>query len=265
MESERLAFASSAEIAGLTKALAEAQKQFPEIARDLTAQVTSRRTGQTYSYAYTDLSTYLAAVRPILAAHGIALMQFPICQVASGEAAWIGITTVIALGNEWIANSVRLPVPASADPQSIGSLLTYARRYGLAALVAVAPRAEDDDAVSVSTGAVRQMPTDPEPEARAIEPTVTTTTADADRDGLYVEQVLQKPTSKPGVTRYEIVLSDGRRPTTIKETLARRAEGYMVEGTPVRVDVETTKYGLNLVAIDADQSREAVSDDDIPF
>lgn len=129
-------------IGTLTARLAEAQREFPSIEKDLTARVSSRRTGETYSYAYTDLATYLARLRPVLAQHGIAVLQFP-----TVEPGWVSVRTMLAVGDEWIASTLSLPWQgAPPDPQAIGSLITYARRYGFAAMVGVAPAQEDDDA-----------------------------------------------------------------------------------------------------------------------
>jgi hypothetical protein len=55
------------------------------------------------------------------------------------------VTTLIAhTSGEWIETRLALGVE-STDPQAIGSALTYARRYGLCALVGVAPGEPDDD------------------------------------------------------------------------------------------------------------------------
>lgn len=254
-------FRASATIGRLTAALAEAQQQIPPIARDLTAQVTSRRTGQTYSYSYTDLATYLQVLRPILAAKGIALLQCP-----HVDERWVAVTTVLALGDEWIASTMRLPAPETRDPQVIGSLVSYARRYGLAALVAVAPEAEDDDAASASAVAqAAPMPSRPSPPPPEDDDGADS--AASAGGAVYVREVQRRTTSKAGVTRYEVYLSDGRKASTIRDALGQRAESYQREQTPVVVDVEESRYGLNLLGINPapDAGHSDDGDDDIPF
>jgi hypothetical protein len=58
------------------------------------------------------------------------------------------VTTLLAhASGEWIETRLAMGLE-STDPQAIGSALTYARRYGLCALVGVAPGDVDDDAAA---------------------------------------------------------------------------------------------------------------------
>jgi hypothetical protein len=58
---------------------------------------------------------------------------------------------------QFIASTYRLK-PAKEDPQGYGSALTYARRYGLAALLGIVAD-DDDDGNHASTPAPRPQPT----------------------------------------------------------------------------------------------------------
>src|SRR3954454_3659437 len=59
----------------LVAALAAAQGAFPSIHRGHTAIVPAKNGKSGYSYSYADLGDVLAAVRPVLSAHGLALVQ----------------------------------------------------------------------------------------------------------------------------------------------------------------------------------------------
>jgi hypothetical protein len=155
----------------LMQALAAAQPKFAPIMKERTAEVISRRTGGRYTYAYADLADVLDAVRPALAEHGIALIQCPI--EAEGQA---GAFTVIAKGEQWVGVSMLVPYDPTLGAQGKGSAVTYARRYGLTALLGVAARGEDDDAVAV-TPAVQSAEPKPEPPTPPPPPTPTPPTS----------------------------------------------------------------------------------------
>ena len=142
-----LAYRTSESFGRLAVALAAAQAAFPSINKCLTATVTPRReNARPYTYDYVDLATVLEAVRPVLAAHGLAMLQLP--HVRRGA---VTISTMIVHGesNEWLASDLTVALE-SGDPQAVGSAITYARRYGLTALVGVAAGVPDDDAAAAT-------------------------------------------------------------------------------------------------------------------
>ena len=92
---------------------------------------------------YADLASVWDACREQLSANGIAVIQVP-----SGGPEVVSITTLLAHSSgEWIRGELSLR-PVKADPQGIGSAITYGRRYGLAAMVGVAPEDDDGEAAS---------------------------------------------------------------------------------------------------------------------
>lgn len=120
----------------IAAALARAQAKFPPITKGRKAKVPTK-TGGEYSYDYADIGDVLTAVRPVLAAEGIAVVQ----ATEDSEHGYLLVTKLL-----WRDQSIegRMPLPIeNAGPQQVGSLLTYYRRYGLTALIGVA--AEDDD------------------------------------------------------------------------------------------------------------------------
>lgn len=88
---------------------------------------------------YADLASVVEAIRAPLAKHGIAYVQLTV----PSEKEEVQVETVLMHeSGEWVSGIIAVPV-SKADAQGYGSALTYARRYGLAAAVGVAP--EDDD------------------------------------------------------------------------------------------------------------------------
>jgi hypothetical protein len=87
---------------------------------------------------YADLSEVWEACRVPLSENGLAIIQL----TDSGEP--LTIETILGhQSGEWISSKLTI-APVKQDPQGIGSAITYARRYALAAIVGIAP--EDDDA-----------------------------------------------------------------------------------------------------------------------
>lgn len=88
---------------------------------------------------YADLGSVWDAVRGALVACDLAVSQLP-DQDANGHPALT--TMLIHKSGQWISATYPLIV-TKGDPQTYGSALTYARRYGLSAVLGVV--ADDDD------------------------------------------------------------------------------------------------------------------------
>lgn len=126
---------SSDSIAKLADALVRANLVILNPTKDKTARAGS------YSYRYVALDTIVADLRPILQAHGLAVVQ---------EAATEGVTTrIIHASGEWLEFSA-LSLPAGSDAQSWGSAITYARRYTYCAALGIAADEDDDGAKAKS-------------------------------------------------------------------------------------------------------------------
>lgn len=107
---------------------------------------------------YADLATVLQTVRPVLAKHGIALVQTT--DVVDGVT--LLVTRLMWRDEEIIG---RYPVvPTKADPQGLGSAMTYARRYTIQAILGVA--ADDDDDGNAASVPVQPKDTSAETIAR---------------------------------------------------------------------------------------------------
>lgn len=97
-----------------------------------------------FKSSYADLASVWEACRAHLTANGIAVIQSP-----EADGARVTITTLLAHSSgEWLQGALTLTA-RQADPQSVGSAITYGRRYGLASMVGVAP---DDDDAEAATG-----------------------------------------------------------------------------------------------------------------
>ena len=121
----------SESIGQLAKALSQAQGQMQS----------ARRTSENpyFKSRYADLAQLIDVARKPLADNGLAVAQLVVPDSGCAEVQ----TILMHESGEWIASSIRLQ-PAKPDPQSMGSAITYARRYAYAAILGIA--SEDNDA-----------------------------------------------------------------------------------------------------------------------
>jgi|DEB0MinimDraft_10_1074344.scaffolds.fasta_scaffold05700_7 hypothetical protein len=91
---------------------------------------------------YADLAAILDIVRPAFSRQGLSVVQMPY----RSEDGAVGVTTTIShKSGQWMQGSLELPLQQKKNiAQDAGSLITYLRRYALAAAAGVAQ--EDLDA-----------------------------------------------------------------------------------------------------------------------
>lgn len=100
---------------------------------------------------YADLASVWDAAREPLTKNGLTVIQIP---SAVGPVATI--TTILAhKGGEWISGDLSITSDKNTA-QGLGSAITYARRYALAAFLGIAP--EDDDGNAASGDRSAQAP-----------------------------------------------------------------------------------------------------------
>lgn len=147
------------ETLGITKlaaALVAAQRELEPIAKSATNR---------FNKKYASLDTITEAVRPVLAKHGLAVVQgatLPTTDADGRLTAFTLETMLIHESGEWLTNGVVFPVGTTpvkdkdgnivgGEPtaQNAGATVTYGRRYGLASLL-VLTTDEDDDGTQAS-------------------------------------------------------------------------------------------------------------------
>lgn len=118
----------------LATALAKAQSEMKHAIKDAKNPF--------FKSDYATLSSISEACLPFLNKHGIAVTQTTEVYETAGV---LLVTTMMHVSGQWISSSY--PVhPVKNDPQSLGSALSYARRYSLAGIAGVV--VGDDDAES---------------------------------------------------------------------------------------------------------------------
>lgn len=137
---------SSASIAKLAPALVAALAEIGGVAKG--------KTNPHFKSKYATLENVIEASKGILAANGIALLQFP--AAFSGGAMSLD-TVLLHESGEWLSGEEAFGVATGKqDPQAVGSALTYARRYAQMAVLNMPAVDDDANAATFSTTTITQ-------------------------------------------------------------------------------------------------------------
>jgi len=122
----------SAEIKDLAAALVKAQTELrPALKGSVNPHFCSK---------YADLQSVWEAARNPLSSNGLSVVQTFVA--SDGETVTVA-TTLMHVSGQWVGSELTLK-PVKADPQGIGSAITYARRYGLSAILGIVADEDDD-------------------------------------------------------------------------------------------------------------------------
>lgn len=127
----------SPDITTLAKALLAVQSQLQPALKDAENPFTKSN--------YATLNSVMDACRDALLTNGIWLTQYPVPAPDHLGGGYLGLVTKLthAESGQWQSSLAVVPLP-KADPQGMGSAMTYTRRYALCAMLGIV--AEDDDA-----------------------------------------------------------------------------------------------------------------------
>lgn len=133
--SDTLTTLQSPDIAELAKALAGAQGSIGNAIKD--------SANPFFKSSYSSLASVREACQEHLSKFGIAVIQSP----TFIDGAQYLCTTLAHSSGQWMRGFYPIN-PVKNDPQGVGSAITYARRYALAAMTGVAPEDDDGNAAS---------------------------------------------------------------------------------------------------------------------
>ena len=124
---------TSQEVGKIFSALGQAQASFPIVEKT--------SVNPHFKNRYADLATIIELANSSLPAHGLSYSQIP-----SADSQIVSVTTMIVHGEsgEWIRGTLTM-VARDARPQSVGSTVTYCRRYSLQSMLGIGTGEEDDD------------------------------------------------------------------------------------------------------------------------
>jgi hypothetical protein len=139
-------------IGNLTTALIAAQSRF--------TSVKFNKINPHFKRGYADLTAIIETTRPALIENGLAVMQFP-----SADGAAVHVETVLShKSGEWVSGTTTVTA-SKPDAQGVGAAITYAKRYGLAAILCISAEEDDDgnDASAPPPGQRQAARQDPKP------------------------------------------------------------------------------------------------------
>ena len=144
----------------MAAALVAALAEMPEIGTDSKAKIDSKKGAKSsFTYQYASLQSILKVVRPVLAKHGLGIVQF-----FNDDR----LQTYIVHSGGAMMSSNGAPCPGDAnDIREWGKRATYARRFGICAALGLAPDKDVDGAPSQSGPPAAPPPTDVRPPADA--------------------------------------------------------------------------------------------------
>ncbi len=140
----------------LAAALVDFQSECPSIAYDAR--------NPHFKSRYATLAAIRKTIAPLLAKHGLSVMQFPISE--DGRAGVI--TRVMHVSGEFVEHPFMVPITKS-DPQSACSAVSYARRYGLSGALGLVTEEDDDGEAAMGRTAAVERP-NRQPEPRTLRP-----------------------------------------------------------------------------------------------
>ena len=116
----------SESVVKLSGALAKAQAEMPAVEKNATNPFLKNR--------YADLGAVIEAAKPILARHGLSVVQMPVTFENT-----VGVTTMLMHeSGEWLEGTIFLPIgdeKGKSVAQVTGSVITYLRRYSYASIL----------------------------------------------------------------------------------------------------------------------------------
>lgn len=131
---------SSIETTQISKALIEAQAEFPVISFD--------KTNPYFNSRYATLGAIIGAMRPILIKYGLYVLQFPV----SNDNGNVGVTTrLIHSSGEWFEETVMVPLQKASEKTQIAQVagidITYLRRYSYGSVLGLYAEEDTDGGI----------------------------------------------------------------------------------------------------------------------
>ena len=131
---------TSPEIADLIKALVKVQGSLKPVEKNAINPF--------FKSKYADLTAIWENCRKELSSNGLAVIQ---TTKGNGDSLITVVTTLAHISGQWIRGDLTMR-PVKNDPQGVGSARTYARRYGLQAILGIAAEEDDDGEVGTRRG-----------------------------------------------------------------------------------------------------------------
>lgn len=217
----------SQEIGKISAAIAKAQGKIEPAVFD--------RENPFHKNRYATLNSVISAVKSELTANEIAVFQGT---DISEDGGLIVETMLTHSSGEWIKSAIKMH-PKDNSPQSVGSAITYARRYLLAAMTCNSSEEDDDANAATPTNQTRQQPRQtPVKASPTVKPT-TNTTRKADTPRTSFETVSEGIPSCTGTDALEIQRLASKLGAVDKASVLKMIAGVI--GREIKSSAELTR------------------------
>jgi hypothetical protein len=186
---------------------------------------------------YVDLQSVVDATEDALSLNGLMLLQSP---ESSGEDKMVSVTSrLIHISGEWIEGTVTLPSGTQSryDAQTVGSAITYARRYSYMGILGIAPEDDDGSTASGSHSVQSPRPVTVAQINRAMHPVKAIISdlqqeAGGEADPLFDENgdIIESKTT----VQHREQKAQRKPPTEKLDSAERKAKGYISEAQEKR-------------------------------
>jgi hypothetical protein len=220
-------------------------------------------TNPAFKSKYADLSEVWDACREPLGKHGLSVAQLP---AASDDGKLHLKTRLLHTSGQWLESEIVMPL-SKQDPQGYGSALTYARRYGLAAMVGIVQEDDDGNAATAQSRPAPQTQYQEPAQSRQSAPQATNTASGGNDVATLKKAWFKAMCQTPGLTEPSPDDPTKQKPAGEWFHLAKR---YNLPAKYSTWTAEQARQALEAVAnYRADQERRAVEqprlmDDDAP-
>lgn len=219
---------TSDQINELAEALAQAQGKIEGAVKD--------KTNPHYGSRYATLDAVREACRMPLSLYGLSVVQ-PIGRLEDGTLCTY--TRLLHRSGQWLQDGGTPLLLSKDDMQGLGSALTYSRRFGLMAMVGIAPE-DDDGNAAVQKGAAPTLTIEAPTDVPA--PTLPS--------GAVLLKKVEKKLSAKGKPYWLYSLSDARVVKDWEEPRAKFAEQAAQLLWPVVVEVkDDPKWGASVKSL----------------
>jgi hypothetical protein len=235
-------------IAAIAPALVKAGAALGPVVKDAT--------NPAFRNKYATLDAIMEQVRPVLAAHGLCVLQ-GVTHPETVDGRVIGLsveTRLLHLSGEWVSTVVTLPVE-KATAQGAGSAISYGRRYGLSAILGLT--AEDDDGNAAST-----RPAASAAPARASAPAAAPAVPAGQR---MHDRVPETPASAMSLAKAETVELKGKRLADMEPERLASVRAWAVEKANNYVLAACDAIMAARAAGGDEDDDHAFDDDQVPF
>ena len=144
---------TSQEIDKIASAIVSVQAGLKNPARNKTVHMTLK-SGREYEFKYATLDSILDLIRPVLAEHGLAMIQGTAGGTAANQPPLYLTTRLLHSSGQFYETDTPIPYNGG-DAQSLGIALTYTKRYSVTAMLGFSAE-EDSDAGGAKKGGDRK-------------------------------------------------------------------------------------------------------------